>query len=350
MPCHVRAVAFVLLLASAAARAAPRDEAIAAIARQFDAHPVVMLGELHRSREIHAFLQQMLRTPAFICRADDVVVEFGNARFQPTADAYVAGKPVSDARLRRIWRETAVPFTWNAPMYRQVFDTVRDVNRTHLCPHPLRIVLADPPLDWAKIRSARDYARWTDRDGSHARIIEREVLARGHRALYVAGEYHALKDVPAELRDDTPTAAQRLERDHPGALFAIVTVPTAEGARALGLGDAPGFKVVDASMADVTAQVINAETRVTFAPGAADPVQVSPDRHWPRLGNVVDGVLWVGGFHAAYPSPTIYLDPAYQRELRRRAAIIKAYGGQDFLTVLDDLVRQGEQARAAAPP
>lgn len=350
MPRHVRLAAFFLLLASAFARAAPPDTTIASIARQFDTHPVVMLGELHRSREIHAFLQQMLRTPAFICRVDAVVVEFGNARFQATADAYVSGRHVGDARLQRIWRETAVPFTWNAPMYRQVFDTVRDVNTSHLCPHPLRILLADPPLDWSKIRTARDYARWTDRDGSHARIIEREVLAKHRRALYVAGEYHALKDVPAELHDDTPTSAQRLERDHPGALFAIVTVPTAEGARALGLGDAPDFRVVDASIAGLTAQLINPDTRVTFAPGATIPVEVSPDRHWPRLGDAVDGVLWVGGFHAVYPSPTIYLDPAYQRELRRRARIIKTYGGQDFLTVLDDLVRQGEQARDAAPP
>jgi len=351
MPNRARVVAFCLLLASSAiARAAPADDAITALARQFDAHPVVMLGELHRSREIHAFLQQMLRTPAFACRADDVVVEFGNARFQATADAYAAGKPVGEARLQRIWRETAVPFTWNAPMYRQVFATVRDINKQHLCPRPLRIVLADPPLDWARIRNARDYARWTDRDGSHARVIEREVLAKNHHALYLAGEYHALKAVPAELRDDTPTAAQQLQRRHPGALFVVVTVPSAEGARALALGEAPAFAVVEHAIADATAQVINADTAVSTQPGPHGRiVQVIPDRHWPRLGDTVDGVLWLGGNHAVYPSPTIYLDAAYQQELRRRATIIKAYSGQDFLTVLDDLVRQGEQARAAAP-
>lgn len=350
MPFPARLAALGLLLASAATRAAPADDAIAALARQFDAHPVVMLGELHRSREIHAFLQQMLRTPGFVCRADDVVVEFGNARFQATADAYTAGKPVTEARLQRIWRETAVPFTWNAPMYRQVFITVREINMQHLCPHRVRIVLADPPLDWAKIRTARDYARWTDRDGSHARVIEREVLAKGHHALYLAGEYHALKAVPAELRDDTPTAAQQLQRRHPGALFVVVTVPSAEGAQALGLGEAPAFAVVDHAIADVTAQVINADTTVSTRPGPHGPVaQVAPDHHWPRLGDTVDGVLWLGGNHSVYPAPTIYLDPAYQQELRRRATIIKAYAGQDFLDVLDDLVREGEQARAAAP-
>jgi hypothetical protein len=56
--------------------------------------------------------------------------------------------------------------------------------------------------------------------------------------------------------------------------------------------------------------------------------------------DVVDGVVYLGGdVTALYPSPAIYLDPEYQRELRRRAAIIKAYSGQDFLTTIDELVK-----------
>jgi hypothetical protein len=35
------------------------------------------------------------------------------------------------------------------------------------------------------------------------------------------------------------------------------------------------------------------------------------------------------------PSPKIYLDPAYQRELRRRAAIIKEFSGQNFTPAID---------------
>jgi len=38
-----------------------------------------------------------------------------------------------------------------------------------------------------------------------------------------------------------------------------------------------------------------------------------------------------------YPSPTIYLDPAYQQELRR---IFKEHSGQDFMPALDDLVKE----------
>jgi hypothetical protein len=58
------------------------------------------------------------------------------------------------------------------------------------------------------------------------------------------------------------------------------------------------------------------------------------------MGEVVDGVLSVGDQTFRYPSPAIYLDPVYQRELRRRAAIIKEFSGQDFSPVIDNLVQE----------
>jgi hypothetical protein len=48
-------------------------------------------------------------------------------------------------------RETAAPLTWNTPVYRAIYDTIRGISRAHLCTHLLRIALADAPLDWSKI-------------------------------------------------------------------------------------------------------------------------------------------------------------------------------------------------------
>ena len=326
------------------------DPAIAQVAAQLDRHPLVMLGELHRSRETHAFLQRMLRDPAFVCRIDDVVVESGNARLQALADTYVSGGDVSAGTLQLVWRETAVPLTWNSPLYRRVFETVRAINQAHLCPKPVRVLLGDPPLDWSAITTPQQYARWTDRDGHYAGVVEREVLAKGHRALLIAGELHAMKTVPKELQDDppAPTAAQILERDHPGALFAIAAVPSRTGARALGLGAAPSFvEVRGTPRADMSYQFADWDSKVLR--GGESSWTFSHDKHWPRVGSVVDGLLYLGGNHSVYPSPTIDLDPAYQRELRRRAAIIKAYSGQDFLPKIDELVREGKRQRGAEP-
>jgi hypothetical protein len=347
--CSIAAL-LALAIPSAASAGAPE---IAAIARQFDKHPLIMIGELHRSREIHGFLQQMLRDPAFICRADDIVVEFGNARLQTVADAYVSGGNVAEAQLQSVWRETAVPLTWNSPVYRQVYETVRDINRTHLCPHPLRIVLGDQPLDWSKIKTAKDYAQFTDRDGHYADVVEREVLAKHHRALLIAGEFHALKNVPKNVQDgpDSPDAAQIIETRHPGALFSIVTVPSPDVAQAMQLGPPPDFRIVRGSALDrLSFGVLAPRATVTAVSlGGKRVWKLVPAKNWPRMGDEVDGLLYLGGDHSVYPSPTIYLDPVYQKELRRRAAIIKAYSGQDFLPVIDGLVKAGDAERAASP-
>jgi len=40
---------------------------------QFDRHPLVLLGELHRSRETHAFRQRM-RDPTFVYLINDILL------------------------------------------------------------------------------------------------------------------------------------------------------------------------------------------------------------------------------------------------------------------------------------
>jgi hypothetical protein len=243
------------------------------------------------------------------------------------ADAYAAGASLTEAQVQSMLRETAVPLTWNSPLYRQFYETVRDVNRRKLCPHPVRLVLADPPLDWSKIHSAKDYAAWDDRDGSQAAVIEREVLAKGGRAFVLAGEAHAVKRWPeGSGAVEEPSAAQLIERRHPGSMFVIVPVP-ARSAAALHMGEAPSFRIVKGS------ELEQADFSLIWK---------GESGRWPPMGSVVDGLLFVGEETLIYPPPAIYLDPAYQRELRRRATILKAYSGQDFLPVIDDLVHQAK--------
>ena len=292
-----------------------------------------MIGELHRWEQLHAFIREMLRDREFVCRADDIVIEFGNSRLQRVADDYAFGRNVSDAQLQSLWRETAVPFTWNSPIYRQLLETIRDINQRKLCDHPIRVVLGDPPLDWSKIKTAKDYGPWTNRDASYAEMVEREVLGKHHRAFLLAGQYHVVKKLP-EGEDDGLRAAQIIEGKHPGALFCMVA-PLPPVAEALHLARAPSFKAVKGS--DVE--------RADFGPITT----VVPPKKWPPLGKVVDGILFVGEQTLRYPSPAIYLDPGYQRELRRRIAIIKEFSGQDFGPGLDDLIKEAGKAKTESP-
>ncbi|HEY3638993.1 MAG TPA: hypothetical protein VGK90_12665 [Rhizomicrobium sp.] len=315
--------------------------AISGIAKQFDTHSIIQLGELHRSLQIHTFIQRMLRDPRFICRADDVVVEFGNSRLQKLADIYAAGGTLSEAQTVSMWRETSVPLTWNTPVYRAIYETIRDINRAHLCAHPLRIVLGDAPLDWSKVHTSKELLPFADRDTAMANTVEREVMAKHHRAFLITGEYHAEKRTNDEA--DGLRTAQIIERRHPHALFSIVTVPVPAAAALLHMDTAPSFKPVQGS------DIANKPFELTSSNWSPD--QSHSPANGLRIGDVVDGLLYVGGESSLFPSPEIYLDPIYAKELRRRAAIIRDATGQDFVAVVDDLVKEGrDQAALANPP
>jgi hypothetical protein len=342
MKIHPTGTAFAIVLSlwgSSAEATGPASSAIAGIAGQFDHYSIVLLGEMHRSLQIHTFIQQMLHDPRFICRTDDVVFEFGNSHLQKLADIYAAGGALSETEIQSMWRETAVPLTWNAPVYRAVYDTIRDINRARLCSHPVRIVLADAPLDWSKISSVKDLLPFADRDTAMADVVERQVIGNHHHAFMITGEFHAEKRTD-EVAEGLRTA-EIIERRHPHALFSIVTV-AAPAAAVLHMGPAPSFRPVRGS---------DLEDR-PFAMTNPDwsGAQQHSEKSGLRMGDVVDGLLYVGGDSSLFPSPTIYLDPAYARELRRRCAIIREETGQDFVAVVNDLVREGRDQEALSHP
>jgi len=68
---------------------------------------------------------------------------------------------------------------------------VRDINRSLPRDRQLRILLGDPPINWSEVRNADDFRAWVLRRDSHpAELIQREVLAKGRRALVVYGDGH----------------------------------------------------------------------------------------------------------------------------------------------------------------
>lgn len=346
----------VVAIALSAAPSPPTSDAIADLAKIYDSHPLIFMGESHRNAQQHEFLRALVRDPRFLCRTDDIVIESGNARLQPIADRWSAGAPVSEAELVSMYRETMVMFAWNAPMYRAFYETVREVNGKHVCPHPVRLVLGDPAFDWAKIDTVEQLKAVPDRDRFFADVVGREVLAKRHRALLISGALHALRSYPKrEPGDDAgfsePSAAQLIEKAHPGALFIVALVTTPAAAQTMQMPPPPSFRVVKGSaLAQLNFAII--------APAwGAKPVIVD-GRHdwaladsnaWPTIANVVDGVLYLGGDETrVFPPPSIYLEPVYQAQLRKRAALIKAYNGQDFGVILDDLIRDA-QAQQKTP-
>ena len=343
------------LLALSLSAAAPSGDAIAGLAKVYDSHPLIFMGEWHRNAQQHVFLRELISDPRFLCRTDDIVIESGNARLQPLADAWASGKDVSEADLVSMYRETQVPFVWNAPMYRQFYETVRDVNMRHVCPHPVRLLLGDPSFDWAKIENAEDLKKVQDRDEAYADVIDREVLAKKHRALLISGIPHALRKLPpATSADDGftgPTVAQIIEQKHPGAMFVVALVTTPAAAETMQMPPPPSFRIVRGSaLAKINFALIAPATKATpVIINGKHEWKLDGTQAWPPMGEFIDGVLYLGGDETrVFPSPSTYLEPTYQKELRRRMRILKVYNGQDFEPILDDLIKEASSPDKAA--
>jgi hypothetical protein len=158
---------------------------IPVIVEAFGSHAVVALGnvESRGNEQAHAFQISLIRDPRFPAVADDILVEFGNSRYQDVMDRYIRGEDVPHDSLRRVWQDTTqVEFAWDLPIYEDVFRTVHAVNASLPRKRQLRVLLGDPPIDWEQIHSMRDLRQaMGDRDGYALTVLQREVLAKGRR-------------------------------------------------------------------------------------------------------------------------------------------------------------------------
>ncbi len=135
-------------------------------------------------------LALLLSDPRLPGVVDDIVVEFGNALYQDTIDAFIVGQPVNDADLRPVWRNTtSSPGAWDGPMYEQVYRTVRAANWAQPPGKRMRVLLGDPPIDWAKITTREEFlAFFQHRDAYFVSVVQQQVVvAKGRRALLCEG-------------------------------------------------------------------------------------------------------------------------------------------------------------------
>lgn len=173
-------------------------EPIAAILDAFRSHRIVALDnvEFYGNEQSHAFRLSLVSNPKFAATVNDIVVEFGNSRYQEIMDRFVRGEEIPYASLRQVWQNTTQPDTlWDVPIYEEFFRAVRNVNASLPRQRQLRVLLGDPPIDWDAVEATGEHGRW-DRDGHPADLIQREVIAKGHRALVFYGDFHFIRKNP----------------------------------------------------------------------------------------------------------------------------------------------------------
>jgi len=186
----------------------------------FKRHQLVAVGETHGQQEHGDAQQTLLADPRLPQVVDDIVVEFGNSLYQPLMDRFVAGPAVNNLELRLVWRNTTVsPLdTGDEPIREQFYRTVRAVNWTLPPEQQIRVLLGDPPINWSRIRTNKQVIDFLNkRDTYPASLLEREVLAKGRRALIFYGSEH-VPHSPAPGQNEGPPSPEHRAEDRPARL------------------------------------------------------------------------------------------------------------------------------------
>jgi hypothetical protein len=159
-------------------------------------------------------------------------VEFGSARYQDVMDRCIRGEDVPASELRHAWQDTMQHAVWDVPIFEEFFRAVRQVNEPLATNRQLRVLLADPPIDWTAVKTAPDHFKWLRmRDTHGAELIQREVLAKNLKALLIFGAMHLQrKNINAnyEPLDGAERVVSILDRAGAAKIFTIRTPTEAE--------------------------------------------------------------------------------------------------------------------------
>jgi len=318
-------------------------DATTAILAAFDKYEVVGISAAHGNKDLDDFVLHLVRNPAFATKVNDIVVECGNSFYQPTLDRYIAGDDVPLAEVRRVWRNTTQPMWGLSAFYEELFPLVRRINQSLAPGKKLRVLAGDPPIDWSKVKTGRDFAQGQFlmvRDANVAAVMEKEVLAKHRKALMLFGTAH--------LFHAESTAVGIYEKKYPGVTLVI--------ADHVGFGNwtasAKYNNEFEARMASWPLPSLVLQMKgtwlldlldTTYSSGnvmfggtdggklPADPAKAKgtfaevPPEALLKFSEKVDAYLYLGPRDLLLNEPApaaVFLDKDYMTELQRRAAIM----------------------------
>jgi hypothetical protein len=315
VPRCVRSRRFLLVLVAAAITGTPRRGPLAqslapdtptpglvGVVALFERAPIVALADAHRDATVAQFRTALVERPEFHVPGRDVVIEWGNSRYQHLLDRYVAGDSAPADSLRLIWRDAIgnLNGTFDSPVYEEFIVTVRDVNRTLPLDRRTRLLACDPPIDWTRVRARDDLIPFAAaRDTFCANLIEREVLARRRSALVILGGGHLLRGATSDAPQPTANVTALLDQRHPGAVF-VVTTRRSRDADELTRGWSEGSLLV---------------LRGTAL--GRDATELGP------FERIADAYLFFRPGRSVDADPAIYDGTPYRRELDRRWCIAR---------------------------
>jgi hypothetical protein len=184
------------------------QNATAAVVRAFDTHNIVMFGEMHSCKQEHEWLRELVSTPEFADRVDDIVVEAGNSLYQKSVDRYIAGENIPFAQVQQAWRNLVSLFGPPSPVIESFYKAVREANLKRRGKHQMRVVLGDPYIDWDTIKDREQWGPFVgNREPWYARVVKEEVIEKKRRALLIMGRGHFLRETgPGNIEQELRAA------------------------------------------------------------------------------------------------------------------------------------------------
>jgi hypothetical protein len=311
-----------------------------AIIRAFDQKSIVGLAEAHTLQEEHDLIVRLIRDPRFADAVPTIVVEWANALYQDSVDRYVAGENEPKALVSRAWRNTGFsPLApWDAPVYERFFDVVREVNQTRPPDRRLRVVAADPPVDWSGTRQEIEVTKQRfPRDLHFFQIIDREVIGKRQKALLIFGGGHLYRHWwnPFATGSTPPNLIDLLDQKARGSVFVIMmhtfVERDADLESRLKAWKAPAMARLEGTWLGLrsTDPLMQTSAERGFPDGTVARAKVNAYLGL-KLQDLADAYLYLGDMEsltASVPTPAFFTaNPDYMQELRRRFRLIN--GGE----------------------
>lgn len=191
---------------------------VGTILNAYKTYQIVAIGDAHGCKEQYVFLDSLINNPDFPKTVNTIVVEFGNSLYQETIDKYLQGDSVSNSDLVKVWRNHTNILVFDSPVYQHFFEEVRKINLTLPKAWKIRILLGDPPIDWDKVQTNKDWGRMLfKRDVFFANVVETEVYQKNKKAFLITGGAHLLSQINKD------NVAGILLSKHPGSIFTVIT-------------------------------------------------------------------------------------------------------------------------------
>jgi hypothetical protein len=194
------------------------EDATSAILAAFEKYEVVGMSAAHGNKNLDDFILDLIRNPAFPSKVNDIAVECGNSLYQSVLDRYIAGDEVPPSDVRLVWRNTTQTMCGMSGFYAELFPLVRRINQKLPREKKLRVLACDPPIDWSKVQSQKDF-RVKDRDANIASVMKEEVLSKHRKALMLFGTYHLFR--AGNTAGKLSSAVEQYEKDYPGVTLVI---------------------------------------------------------------------------------------------------------------------------------